>query len=223
MLKEWYELKFTRDENCKLSKKVVASLLNDRLKEVDYKLRDAGNKFESSDWGCWETMISELCVISRKLPGVLLIVTSEAEDCDCANTGKFQRHYFKDGQTNSVFGNIAYPEYQGPPLDYIHKCDPDKIVFGHEAKMIAEFKEKLNESGTRKEWQDSIAKAYASIDFKKKTIEKMDALGLYEKYLFELDASPTCLVINDVLCGLMYFYNMDILAQIETTKYVIAC
>lgn len=86
-------------------------------------------------------------------------------------------------------------------------------VFGHEAKMMDELKKKLEDDCEISSCIDEVAESFSAIEFDKETIKKIDDLGLYEKHLFELEGRVTIVVMSDMLRGLIYFYNKEILAQ----------
>lgn len=88
-----------------------------------------------------------------------------------------------------------------------------KNTFGHETKMVAELKKKLEDDCELSSSVDEVAESFSSIEFDKETIKKIDALELYEKHLFDLEGRFTILVASDLLRGLIFFYNKDILTQ----------
>lgn len=88
-----------------------------------------------------------------------------------------------------------------------------KNTFGHETEMVAELKKKLNVDCVLSSCVDEVAESFSSIEFDKETIKKIDELELYEKHLFDLEGRFTILVASDLLRGLIFFYNKDILTQ----------
>jgi|GEM_PF-1903351 len=88
-----------------------------------------------------------------------------------------------------------------------------KNAFGHETEMVAELKKKLEGDCDPSSCVDEVAESFSSIEFDKETIKKIDDLDLYEKHLFDLEGRFTILVASDLLRGLIYFYNKDILTQ----------
>ena len=88
-----------------------------------------------------------------------------------------------------------------------------KNTFGHETEMVAELKNKLNVDCVLSSCVDEVAESFSSIEFDKETLKKIDELELYEKHLFDLEGRFTILVESDLLRGLIFFYNKDILTQ----------
>lgn len=86
-------------------------------------------------------------------------------------------------------------------------------IFGHETEMVDELKKKLKEGGDLSSCVDEVAESFSSIEFDKETIKKIDELELYEKYLFDMEGRFTILFASDLLRGLIFFYNKDILTQ----------
>jgi len=77
-------------------------------------------------------MIPDLSRISQKLPGVLITVTCEDDDTDYrGSSGEFKRHYFKNGDVQTVNGMISYPGYLGETQklidDYV-KNDEEQLL-----------------------------------------------------------------------------------------------
>lgn len=88
-----------------------------------------------------------------------------------------------------------------------------KNAFGHETEMVAELKKKLEVDCDPSSCVDEVAESFSAIEFDKETIKQIDNLDLYEKHLFDLEGRFTILVASDLLRGLIYFYNKDILTQ----------
>lgn len=80
-------------------------------------------------------------------------------------------------------------------------------------EMVAALKKKLKEVGEISSCVDEVAESFSAIEFDKETVKKIDDLGLYEKHLFDLEGRFTILGASDLLRGLIFFYNKEILTQ----------
>ena len=145
-MQEWYKLELiSHPEYANISEKDAAKILLAQLdaRNIEY----IGENFESEEWGYWETLDDDLQEISKLIPGIL--ITAEVETDGSEEDKCYAKYYARDGQIETVFGQIVYPKcshklYPDPKKEYLEGLIQQEISFYKEHGIDSDGNELSN-------------------------------------------------------------------------------